>query len=146
MPGTCSSGVVKNAMQAAKCSLARPTDRKVPLSTPLLEHLHRKLSSSSLQDLPTLTLIVLGYSDKMRWYDLANIFMEEIVIKSSHTVVFLQVRKNHPLRQGSWVFISRWGSDLCPVSLVEHRIDKGGHQGHVKLFGCVTCVKGRTAI
>ncbi|XP_065182190.1 uncharacterized protein LOC135812899 [Sycon ciliatum] len=82
----------------------------------------------------------------MRWDDLANIFVDEVAIKSSHMGVFLQVRKNDQLRQGSWVFISRWESDLFPVSLVEHRIEKGGHQGHVKLFRRISRVKGRTAI
>ncbi|XP_065190681.1 uncharacterized protein LOC135821613 [Sycon ciliatum] len=145
-PDPCSNGVVKNVMQAAKRSLARPKDRKLSLSKPLLERLHRELSSSSLQDLQTLTLIVLGHSGMMRWDDLANIFVDEVAIKSSHMAVFLQVRKNDQLRQGSWVFISRWESDLSPVSQVEHLIEKGGHQGHVKLFGRIARVKGRTAI
>ena len=90
-PDPCSNRVVKTVMQAAKHSLARPKDRKLPVSKPLLERLHRELSNSSLQDLQTLIIIVLGYAGMMRWDDLANIFVDEVAIKSSHMAVFLQV-------------------------------------------------------
>ena len=33
-----------------------------------------------------------------------------------------------------------------PVSQIELLLEKGGHQGHLKLFGRITSVKGRTAI
>lgn len=143
----CSSNVVKNVLQAARHTLARPKVRKSPFTKPLLERLYRELASSSLQDLQTLTLVVLGYAGLLRWDDLANILVDEIVVKSTYMALFLEVRKNDQFRHGNWVFISRWQSDMCPVSLVERLIEEGDLVGHVKLFGRIQRKKkGRQVI
>ena len=142
----CSNMVVKNVLQAARRSLGRPKDRKQPLTKHLLQKLLNELSSYSLQDHQTLTLMVLGYAGMLRWDDLSNIHVDEIIVKSANMAVFLEVRKNDQFRHGSWVFISRWEGELCPVSLVEQLLQKGKQQGHVKLFGRIRQKKGRQVI
>ena len=116
----CSNQLVQNVRQAAVRSLAKPKNRKAPLSKELLTHLYDELSkSATLQDLQTLAMIALGYAGMMRWDDLSHVYADEIMFKPGYMAIFLEVRKNDQLRHGHWVFVSRWSGMTCPVSLVE---------------------------
>ena len=105
-PDPCSNPLVQNVRQAATRSLARPRARKAPLSKRLLSCLYTELATStSLQDLQTITLIVLGYSGMLWWDDLSHIYVDEIVFKCGYMAIFLEVRKNDQLRHGHWYLL-----------------------------------------
>ena len=62
------------------------------------------------------------------------IYADEVICKEHHTVLFLRGRKNDQLRHGSWIYISRWSSDLCPASLLCTLSERGSYEGHTKLL------------
>ena len=134
---------VKHAIQSAKRRLAKTPERKEPITMDVIrkvaERLHHK---SSLADLQTLTLIVLGYAGFFRWNDIQNIFIDEIEFRKNYMAVFLESRKNDQLREGSWVVVASWSSSqLCLVELTKRLIRKGGRKGHERLFGKVTTTR-----
>ena len=136
MADPCTVPVVERVHQAARRILAKPRNRKAPLNKEILERLGRELNrTGSLKDLQTLALIVLGYAALLRWDDLSHVYVDDLRITKKYMTVFLEGRKNDQLRHGQWVFISRWKSELCPVALVEELLRRGGHSGHVPLFG-----------
>ena len=146
-PNPCSNQVVANVQQAAKRVLAKPTLRKKPMTKVLLQSLSASLStSSSLQDLQTLTLLTVGFAGLLRWDDLSHIHVDEIEFRETYMAVFLEKRKNDQFRHGHWVLISRWSGELCPVKLTESLLEMGGQAGHSPLFGRVYRRHGKQVI
>ena len=137
----CQHNIVLNVHQAVKRTLCTPRLRKEPLSQKLLTKLYNCLSSGTLQDHQTLTLICVGFAGFMRWDDLTHIYADEIVIQKEYMAISLESRKNDQFREGSRIFVSRWAGDLCPVKLVEGLLARGRHAGHVQLFGTIRRTK-----
>ena len=97
---------------------------------------------SRLEDLQTLTLITLGFMDFLRWDDLTQLTTSDIVFYKDHAAVFLEKRKkNDKYREGSWVYIARFGSNYCPVALVKKFLRIGKHKDGSALFSKVTHTK-----
>ena len=146
----CSGAVVRNVHQAARRILAQPKARKTPMSRDLLKKLFSDLGcSKTLQDLQTITLIVVGFAGFFRWNDLSNIYVDQVVFHRQYAAVFLESRKNDQFRHGHWVFISRWSNrpdGLCPVALMEKLVQKGDLTGHVHLFGKIAKRRGKKVV
>ena len=143
---TCNSQV-RNVLQAARRMLARPKQRKTPLTRELLQKVALNLlEDESLQSLQVLALITVGFAGLLRWDDLSHIYADEIIVKEEYMAIFLDVRKNDQLRHGHWILISRWDGELCPVSLVERLLAEGDYSGHQLLFGRIRKSSGRRVI
>ena len=145
----CSHPMVRNVHQAARRILAQKRRRKQPLTGALLQRLYGSLKCEmdSLKVLQFLTLVVVGYAGLLRWNDLSQIFADEVHCMENYAVIYQRGRKNDQFRHGSWIYISRWDGDLCPVTLLQKLLKQGCYKGHVKLFGRVKKKrKGRECI
>lgn len=142
LPDPCKTDIVAKVHQAGSRLLASPRKRKLPLSKGILRRLCKTLSTGKLMDLQILTLITLGFAGCLRWDDLSKIRVDGLSIHRDYMAIFLDSRKNDQLREGSWVFVSRWKGSHCPVALVEQLLDQGKHKSDAHLFGRIRSAKG----
>eukprot|EP00117_Sycon_ciliatum_P009518 scpid21935/ scgid11781/ Integrase/recombinase xerD homolog len=143
----CANDVVANVHQAAKRILACPKNRKQPLSKSVLRKLSKEYRrSESLQDLQVMTLLAIGFAGLLRWNDLTQLRVDEVLIKNQYAAVFLEVRKNDQLRHGNWIFIARSKGEACPVHLLEELVARGGHLQQSPLFGKISQHRGKKVI
>ena len=145
-PDVTQDNCVQRVLQGARRLLSRQTQRMRPLTKRQLKQIAEATDQQSLGELQTLLLIVLGYAGFFRWDDLSSIFADEIIFRRDYMAVFLARRKNDQFREGSWIVISRWSGDLCPVSLTEEFLQRGKHQGHVKLFRKISAGRKTTSL
>ena len=142
----CKTGIVKRVHQGALRHLACPRQRKTPLSKKVLKKLGKLLTTGKLADLQTLTLITLGFAGCLRWDDLSHICVDGLSLHQDYMAEFLQSRKNDQLREGSWVFVSRWKGALYPVALTEQLLDQGPQAQLAPLFGRIRSLGGKQVI
>jgi len=135
-------------LQAAKRILAAPTAKKLPLTTRDVHKLCTKYLSSStdLDTLQTLCLIVLGFSGFLRWDDLSQLHADDITFCNSYVALFLEKRKNDQFREGHWSCIAATDNPSCPVSLLRRFLRSSGATGHIKLFRRVANIRGTLSL
>ena len=90
--------LVKQIIIAARRILeCLPTNRKLPLLKSHLVKLFNKFYYSSLDDLQILTLVTLGFVGFLRWDDLTQLTISDIVFYKDHAAIFLEKTKKRPV-------------------------------------------------
>ena len=103
--------------------------------------LFNKFYRSSLDDLQILTLITLGFEGFLRWDDLTQLTIRDIVLYKDHAAIFLKKRKHDQYQEWSWVSIASFDSNYCPVALVRKFLRIGKHKDSSALLRKVTHTK-----
>ena len=63
-------------------------------------------------------MFLLCYAGFLRFNELANLKICDIVICNSHVKLFLEKSKTDQFREGAWVFIGATYKNTCPVSML----------------------------
>ena len=126
--------VVKQVVDAARRILARPAERKEPLSSVVVRKVISRLEKGNLGDLQLAALFSLGCFGFLRWDDLCHLSVDSFYFADSHVAIFLEKRKNDQFRQGSWVFVARCSTPPCPVQIVERFLRVANHSKGSPLF------------
>ena len=126
--------VVKQVVEAARRILARPAERKEPLSSALVRKVISRLEKGNLGDLQLAALFSLGFFGFLRWDDLRHLSVDSFYFADSHVAIFLKKRKNDQFRDGSWVFIARCSTPPCPVKIIEKFLRIADHSKGSPLF------------
>ncbi|XP_065195395.1 uncharacterized protein LOC135826722 [Sycon ciliatum] len=136
LPDLTRHACVAQCHRAVQRLLARPVKPKKALVSTEVQRIieHYSDSSTSLDDLQTITLIVLGFSAMLRWDELHRLTPSDISFTDTHMVISLQQRKNDQFRKGHQVYIARSGLTTCPVELVQRFLTAGKHLPHQPLF------------
>ena len=93
-----------------------------------------RLEKGSLADLQVAVIFAMGFFGFLRWDDLSNLAVEDLLFADSHVALFLLQRKNDQFREGSWVFIARSEVAPCPAAVLEMFLKMGGHSKRSRLF------------
>ncbi|XP_020623284.1 uncharacterized protein LOC110060823 [Orbicella faveolata] len=99
--------VVKQVVDAARRILARPAERKEPLSSVLVRKVIGRLEKGNLGDLQRAALFSLGFFGFLRWDDLRHFSVDSFYFADSHVAIFLEKRKNDQFREGLSVISTR---------------------------------------
>ena len=126
--------VVKQVVDAARRILARPAERKEPLSSVLVRKVISRLEKGNLGDLQLAALFSLGFFGFLRWDDLRHLSVDSFYFADSHVAIFLEKRKNDQFREGSWVFVARCNTPPCPVEITEKFLSIANHSKGSPLF------------
>ena len=125
---------VTQVVEAARRILARPPERKTPLTAEQVMRLISRLEKGSLADVQVAVIFAMGFFGFLRWDDLSNLAVDNLLFADSHVALFLLQRKNDQFREGSWVFIARSEVAPCPVAVLEKFLKMGGHSKGSRLF------------
>ena len=63
----------------------------------------------------TLSICLLGYAGFMRYSEIAGLRRCDIMFCESYMKLFIEKCKTDVYREGSWIYISKTESELCPV-------------------------------
>ena len=84
----------------------------------------------------------MGFFGFLRWADLNNLAVDDLLFADSHVALFLLQRKNDQSREGSWVFIERSEAAPWPVAVLEKFLTIGSHsKGSNMLFRRIQSTK-----
>ena len=134
--------VVKQVVDAARRILARPAERKEPLSSVLVRKVISRIEKGNLGDLQLAALFCVGFFGFLRWDDLRHLSVDSFYFADSHVAIFLEKRKNDQFREGSWVFVARCNTPPCPVEIIEKCLSIANHSKGSPLFRRVLHTRG----
>ena len=105
--------------------LGKPVNKKDPITTDILLQIkdHYTVDSGNLLKLRTFVMCLLGFSGFLRFSELSNIRMCDILWKDSHIEIKIPKSKTDIYRKGNSVIIARTGNILCPVHWLQKYID-----------------------
>ena len=140
----CGDSMVISMLEAAKRICCHKINKKKPITVEHLRNLYDKLieQQSSLLNIRTMTICILGFSGFMRYSEISNLKLSDIVFCDTHLKLFIEKSKTDIYRDGSWIFISKSDSRLCPVSNLKLYLDTAGIQEDDEyIFRAVTKTK-----
>ena len=114
--------------------VARPPERKKPLKAYQVMRIISRLERGNLADVQVAVIFAMGFFGFLRWDDLSNLVVDDLLFADSHVALFLLQRKNDQFRKGSWVFIARSEVAPCPVAVLEKFLKMGSHSKGSRLF------------
>ena len=119
LPNPTDSPLIATILEGAKRIVARPTQRKEPLTVEHIRKLYAQMSSTngeiSLMDRRLLTYVLVSFAGFLRFDEAANVKRHDVTFFTSHMVIFLEKSKTDTYRDGRSVMIARINTDLCPV-------------------------------
>lgn len=121
------STVVINVLEAAKRILARPKNKKLPITVDILSAMYDKLfQKDNIKSQRIIAASLLGFAGFMRSSELLNIRICDIAFDQSFMAVFVETSKTDQYRDGAWILIAKTYSRLCPVENVKKLIAWAG--------------------
>lgn len=110
------SPLVKNILEAGKRKLAKPINKKLPITTEIIEKIYdRNFEEANVYKLRTICAILVGYAGFLRSQELLAIRRCDIYFEPCYMSIFIEKSKTDIYRDGSWVIIAKTGNKLCPV-------------------------------
>jgi integrase len=106
-------------LDGLKRRLSKPPHKASPI---LPEHINKMMLISDLtcvKQVRTMALVITAFSGFLRFAELVDLRIEDIEFASTHMVLLIRKSKTDQLRKGNKVYISRTGSDCCPVNIME---------------------------
>ena len=115
-----SSSMVQETMQGLKRSLAKPVQKKRPITKEMLREMVADANSHpSLANIRLVTASLLAFSGFLRFDELIHIRTCDISLDATMAKIRIPRSKTDQFRQGSEVIIARSGAATCPVNMVE---------------------------
>ena len=97
---------VTQVADAAPRILAGPPARKKPLTADQVMRILSRLVKGSLADVQAAVIFAMGFFGFLRWDDLSNLAVDDLLFADSHVALFLLERKYVQFLEGSSVFIA----------------------------------------
>ena len=112
------SHMVRTVLDGARRSLGKPTVRKEPINTRIINQIHGSLLTKNntldLQGLRIMTFILLSYAGFLRYDEAIKIRREDIAFHGTYIALFLQTSKTDIYRNGHTILIARTRTKLDP--------------------------------
>ena len=114
------SKLVINVLDGAKRRLAKPVNKKEPITNELLSKMfHSLYEPGNIKNQRTICACLLGYCGFLRSEELLKLKRSDVFINSTYMSVFIDSSKTDKYRDGAWILIARTGTVLCPVLNLE---------------------------
>lgn len=109
--------LVKNIFEAAHRLCKNDINKKEPLEVSHIALLYSYLveKNSSLTNLRTAVIILVGFAGFLRFEEVINIRRSDVVFMREYMKIFLEKSKTDIYREGRWVLISSTDTKYCPV-------------------------------
>ena len=121
------SAAVKLTLQGLQRQLAKPVQKKKPITAEMLASIVTDAEqSNSLADFRLATACLISYAGFLRFDELVQIKAQEIHIYDNYMTISIPRSKTDQLRSGKEVVIARTASQLCPVKAVESYLSRAG--------------------
>ena len=118
------SRLVTNVLQAAKRKLAKPVNKKEPMTVELLQKMYGHMYvEGNVMNQRFITICLLSYAGFFRSSEVLNLKRCDIFIFSKYMSIFIEASKTDKFREGAWVLIARTGTQLCPVGNLEKYLE-----------------------
>ncbi|XP_052253990.1 uncharacterized protein LOC127860151 [Dreissena polymorpha] len=110
------SRLVINMLEAAKRRLAKPVNKKEPMTVDLLQQMYTHMYvENDVMNQRFICICLLSYAGFLRSAEVLKLRRSDVCINSSYLSVFIESSKTDKFREGAWVLIARTGTQLCPV-------------------------------
>ena len=120
LPSPTLSPFVKAILEGMQRILAKPTVKKDPVTSVMLEDMVKDANkSNTLADLRLTTASLLAYAGFLRFNELVNIRPCDITRQEGMMIIHLPHSKTDQLRKGDEVAIAQTGNITCPVAMLE---------------------------
>ena len=121
------NGFVKGLLDSAKRMRSQPVKRKDVVNTEMLISLcDQYINNTNLSDIRDLAMILIGYAGLLRFDEISNLHLNDIVFEESHLVLNIRKSKTDKFRAGNKVFISKGSTSACSYSMLRRYIDLSG--------------------
>jgi integrase len=108
-----------NILEAAKRILAKPVNRKEPITVGTILAVYNSLyEKKNIKNQRIICAIILAYAGFLRSAELLNIKVSDIVFEQSYMAIYIEKSKTDVYRDGHWVMIAKTGTLLCPCENV----------------------------
>lgn len=120
---------VKNIMEGGKRIVAKPVQKKEPITVENLRCMYLKLfECNNLYNQRIICMVLLAFAGFLRSSELINIKRSDIQFLPDHIEIFIESSKTDIYRDGTRVVIARTFSYMCPVSNFELYLRLAGIQ------------------
>ena len=124
-PDPTRSQLADYVLDAAKRLCCRPKRKKQPITPEHIRMIHNFINKDGLTLLHqrNFTMILLCFSGFLRYEEVANLTLGDIVFCDSYMKLFIEKAKTDQFREGAWVFIAKVDSLFCPLRTLKSYID-----------------------
>ena len=130
------SKLVTNILGAAKRRLAKPVQKKEPITSELLSKMfHTLYVQGNIKNQRTICVCLLAFSGFLRSKELLKLKRSDILINSVYMSVFIESSKTDKYRDGAWILNLRTGTVPFVPFLIWRVISTG--QGFHVLLRCL---------
>ena len=138
------SKFVQSTLDGIRRRLARPVQKKEPITKEMLEKLVEDANkNSTLANIRLATACLLAFAGFLRFDELVQLRPCDVEIDGSMAKLKIRRSKTDQLRKGDEVLIARTGSHTCPVAMLEKYMAKAGLSASSNL--CLFRAISRTA-
>ena len=132
----CDSSFSTNILEGIKRIKGHKVQKKDPITVKHLHKLFRSFGGKNmdLTNLRTMTMCVLGFMGFLRFSEIANIKCHDVIIYSTHLALFIEKSKTDVYRDGSWVYLTKLESELCPIKLLNKYMKATNSKQHSDKF------------
>lgn len=112
--------LVKATVAAMRRALAKPVNRKEPVSASMLQRLVEEMGQDpALSDLRTTSACLLAFAGFLRFDELIRLQCKDLVFSPDRLTVMIRSSKTDQYRRGNEVLIARSKLATCPVAMME---------------------------
>lgn len=111
----CESILVKNMFEAAKRIIHHKVTKKKAFKLDSLVKLYDITNKEDLSELRILIICLVGFCGFMRFSEIANLKRSDIIFTETYMKLFIEQSKTDVYREGSWVYIAKSRTSICPV-------------------------------
>jgi integrase len=129
------SKVNVNILESAKRILAKPVNKKEPISiNDILAVYNSMYEEKNIKNQRIICAIILAYAGFLRSAELLNIKVSDIAFEQSYMAIYIEKSKTDIYRDGHWLMIAKTGTVLCPYENILKYIKWTGLEGDDYLF------------
>ena len=116
----CDSKLVKNVLEAAKRSLAKPVSKKEPVTPAMIVDICNRFAGpdANLSDLCLATICVTAYTAFLRYNELASLRCRDVSFCNSFVKIYVYKSKTDVYKDGTYVLLAKTGHVSCPFNLL----------------------------
>ena len=145
----CTSHLIYNVLEGIKRLLTYSATKKSPVTVQQLYDLYKKFGGETmnLANLRTMLICLLSFMGCLRFSEVINLRRCDIIVNNQFLSIFIEKSKTDVYREGSWIYITRLDSALCPIRLVSRYFEQGNIKGDCQKYifrGIITCTSHQT--
>ena len=142
------SSLVGCTYEGLKRKLAKPINKKEPITTDIIHQLvakylpNEQFTIDNLMNLRTVTMCVVAFAGFFRFNELVHIKLEHLDFVPGGVNIFIPSSKTDVYRSGKHVMISKGHTTSCPIRILNAYISLANLQQHQFIFRSLSKTNG----